>query len=118
MNNEQTEHDATKKSKFFSIVKKVFFLLITVLVVLVIPLFIQYSINVWFRDTFQHSGIILIPGLRVLSTLVCYVINASVGWLFLHFSGIKKRWLNILFFVLVFLWTVFFAMLLYILVTS
>lgn len=109
MNNEQIELDATKKLKFFSVVKKVFFILITILFVLVIPFFIQYPINVWFRDTFQDSGIILKPGLRVVSTLVCYVITAAAGWILLHFSGIKKWWLTILFFVLTFLWTVLIA---------
>lgn len=109
MNNDQSVHVETKKSNFFSIVKTVFFLLISILVVFVIPFFIQYPINVWFRDTFQHSGIILKPGLRVVSTLVCYVITAAAGWILLHFSGIKKWWLTILFFVLTFLWTVLIA---------
>lgn len=50
---------------------------------------------------------ILIPKLRVLSTMVCYTIIAvSVGSL-LHFPRIHKCWITILFFMLMFIWMVF-----------
>lgn len=75
---------------------------------------VQYPLNVWFRDTFQDDWIILKSGLRVVSTFVYYVITAAAGWILLHFSGIKKLWLTILFFVLTFLWTVIIAVLTYI----
>lgn len=107
----ETGQKEEKQTSWIVVIRKVFFLLLTIVVVLKIPFFIQYPINVWFRDTFQHGGIILKPGLRVLSTLVCYIVNVTIGWLLLRLSGIDKRWLMILYFVLTFLWTVFSAML-------
>lgn len=85
---------------------KVVLLIMTILVALLTPVLLQGHLNVLFRDLFNPPGwIVLVPGLRVMSTLVCYVITAAAGWLLLHCSGIRKRWLTILFFVLTFLWT-------------
>lgn len=86
--------------------QRVVFLVLTIVVALLIPLLLQSKLNVLFRDLFNPQGWnILIPRLRVISTLVCYAITAAVGGTLLHFSRIRKRWLTILFYVLTFLWT-------------
>lgn len=93
---------------------KVILLIMTVLVALFTPVLLQGHLNVIFRDLFNPEGcIILTPGLRVVSTLVCYGIAAAAGWTLLHISRIHKRWFTILFFVLTFLWTGFVAGILY-----
>lgn len=109
MKTKQVEIESKLELKRSATVKKVLFLLLTIFTALLIPIFIQYPLNVWFRDTFQEGWLILKSELRVVSTLVCYVITAAAGWILLHFSGIKKWWLTILFFVLTFLWTVLIA---------
>ena len=92
----------------------VVFLIMTIVAALLVPVLLQYKLNVLFRDLFNPPDcIILVPGLRVVSTLVCYGITAVAGGLLLHFSGIRKRWLTFLFFVLTFLWTSFVAAALY-----
>lgn len=89
---------------------KVVLLIMTVMVALLTPVLLQGHLNVIFRNLFNPSGwIVLVPGLRVVSTLVCYAITAAAGRFLLHFSGIRKRWLTVLFFVLTFLWTGFVA---------
>ena len=93
---------------------KAVFLIMTIVAALLVPVLLQYPLNVLFRDLFNPSGcIVLVPGLRVVSTLVCYAITAAAGMLLLSFSGICKRWLTVLFFVLTFLWTGFVAAALY-----
>lgn len=93
---------------------KVVLLIMTIMVALFTPVLLQGHLNVIFRDLFNPEGcIILIPELRVVSTLVCYAITAAAGGFFLHISRIHKRWLTILFFVLTFLWTVLVAAITY-----
>lgn len=85
---------------------KVVLLIMTILVALLTPVLLQGHLNVLFRDLFNPPGwIVLVPGLRVVSTLVCYAITTVAGGFLLHRSGIRKQWLSILFFVLTFLWT-------------
>ena len=93
---------------------KVVLLIMIIMVALFTPVLLQGHLNVIFRDLFNPEGcIILTPGLRVVSTLVCYAITAAAGGALLHISRINKRWLTILFFVLTFLWTGFVAAILY-----
>ena len=93
---------------------KVVLLIMTILVALLTPVLLQGHLNVIFRDLFNPEGcIILIPELRVVSTLVCYAITAAAGGALLHISRTHKRWLTILFFVLTFLWTGFVAAIAY-----
>lgn len=110
--NKETNNPATPSKAH-----KAVFLIMTVMVALLTPVLLQYPLNVLFRDLFNPAGcIILVPGLRVMSTLVCYAIAAAAGWALLRISGIRKRWLTVLFFVLTFLWTGFVALVLYLLI--
>ena len=110
MNNNKETNNPDTPSK----AHKVVFLIMTIVAALLVPVLLQGHLNVLFRDLFNPPGwIVLVPGLRVMSTLVCYGITAAAGRLLLHFSGIRKRWLTILFFVLTFLWTGFVAAALY-----
>jgi len=85
---------------------KVVLLIMTILVALLTPVLLQGHLNVLFRDLFNPQGwIVLVPGLRVVSTLVCYGIAAAAGGTLLRIARIHKRWLTVLFFVLTFLWT-------------
>jgi hypothetical protein len=96
---------------------KVVLLVMTIMVALLIPVLLQPELNVIFRNLFNPPGcIILMPELRVVSTLVCYGITAAAGGFLLHRSGIRKQWLSILFFVLTFLWTFFVAGVLYLII--
>lgn len=93
---------------------KAAFLTMTVMVALLTPVLLQGHLNVIFRDLFNPPGwIVLVPGLRVVSTLVCYGIAAAAGGTLLRIARIHKRWLTVLFFVLTFLWTGFVAAALY-----
>lgn len=104
--NEETNNNPDTLSK----ADKVVLLIMTIMVALFTPVLLQGHLNVIFRDLFNPEGcIVLIPELRVVSTLVCYGITAAAGVTLLHISRIHKRWLTILFFVLTFLWTVFWA---------
>lgn len=94
--------------------KKALLLVATIVAALFVPVLLQYPLNVLFRDLFNPAGcIILVPGLRVVSTLVCYGIAAAAGGTLLRIARIHKRWLTVLFFVLTFLWTGFVAAILY-----
>lgn len=85
---------------------KVVLLIMTVVVALLTPVLLQSHLNVIFRNLFNPPGcIVLVPGLRVVSTLVCYGIAAAAGGTLLRIARIHKRWLTVLFFVLTFLWT-------------
>lgn len=96
---------------------KAVFLIMTIVTALLVPVLLQGHLNVIFRNLFNPSGwIVLVPGLRVMSTLVCYGLTAAAGRLLLRISGIRKRWLTVLFFVLTFLWTGFVALVLYLLI--
>lgn len=97
--------------------KKALLLIATIVAALLVPVLLQYPLNVLFRDLFNPAGcVILVPGLRVMSTLVCYGLTAAAGRLLLRISGIRKRWLTVLFFVLTFLWIGFVALVLYLLI--
>ena len=79
---------------------------------ILIPLFVQYPLNVLFRDLFNQNGsIILKPHLRVISTLVCFVITYCIGVKLLNKdnAGIVLR---ISYAILTFLWCCFWALLL------
>ena len=96
---------------------KAVLLIMTVVVALLTPVLLQGHLNVIFRDLFNPPGwIVLVPGLRVVSTLVCYGIAAAAGGTLLRIARIHKRWLTVLFFVLTFLWTFFVAGVLYLLI--
>ena len=111
--NKETNNNPDTPSK----ANKVVFLIMTVVVALLTPVLLQGHLNVLFRDLFNPSGwIVLVPGLRVVSTLVCYGITAAAGRLLLRISGIRKRWLTVLFFVLTFLWTGLVAAALYLVI--
>lgn len=85
---------------------KAVFLIMTIVTALLVPVLLQGHLNVIFRDLFNPPGwIVLVPGLRVVSTLVCYGITAAAGGTLLRIARIHKRWLTVLFFVLTFLWT-------------
>lgn len=108
--NKETNNNPDTLSK----TDKVVLLIMAILVALFTPVLLQGHLNVIFRDLFNPEGcIILTPGLRMMSTLVCYAITAAAGGALLHISRIHKRWLTILFFVLTFLWTVLVAGILY-----
>lgn len=81
-------------------------LIMTVVVALLTPVLLQGHLNVLFRDLFNPLDcIVLVPGLRVVSTLVCYGITAAAGGTLLRITRIHKCWLTVLFYVLTFLWT-------------
>lgn len=114
-NDKEANNNLSTSSKATRIV----FLVLTIVVALFVPMLLQPELNIIFRDMFNPQGWnILIPKLRVLSTLVCYAITAVAGVTALHFSKINKRWLTILFFVLTFLWTVFVSFIEMIVVTD
>lgn len=85
-----------------------------VLVSILLPLFIQYPLNVAIRDLYNPSGwIVLQPHLRVFSTLICFSITYGIGFYCLT-SAKPKKWLFILHAILTFIWCGFVAMLFYI----
>lgn len=66
------------KSDALSKTDKVLLLIMTIVVALLTPVMLQYHLNVIFRNLFNPQGfIVLIPELRVVSTLVCYGITAG-----------------------------------------
>lgn len=74
--NEETNTNPDTLSK----TDKVVLLTMTIMVALLTPVLLQYKLNVIFRDLFNPEGcVILTPGLRVVSTLVCYAITAAAG---------------------------------------
>lgn len=94
------------KSDALSKTDKVLLLVMTIVTALLVPVLLQGHLNVIFRNLFNPPGwIVLVPGLRVASTLVCYGIAAAAGGTLLRIARIHKRWLTVLFFVLTFLWT-------------
>lgn len=96
---------------------KAVFLIMTIVTALLVPVLLQGHLNVIFRNLFNPLDcIVLVPGLRVVSTLVCYGITAAAGRLLLRILGIRKRWLTVLFFVLTFLWTGLVAAALYLVI--
>ena len=85
---------------------KAVFLIMTIVTALLVPVLLQGHLNVIFRNLFNPLDcIVLAPGLRVVSTLVCYGITAAAGGTLLRITRIHKRWLTVLFYVLTFLWT-------------
>ena len=109
-NNKETNNNPDTLSK----TDKVVLLIMTIIAALLTPVLLQGYLNVIFRNLFNPPGwIVLVPGLRVVSTLVCYGITAAAGGTLLHISRIRKRWLTVLFSVLTFLWTGFVAAALY-----
>lgn len=93
---------------------KAVFLIMTIVTALLVPVLLQGHLNVIFRNLFNPLDcIVLVPGLRVMSTLVCYGLTAAAGWALLRLSRIRKAWLDVLFLVLTFLWTGFVAAILY-----
>lgn len=79
---------------------------------ILIPLFVQYPLNVLFRDLFNQNGIIILkPHLRVISTLVCFAITYCIGVKLLN-KGNAGLVLRISHAILTFLWCCFWALLL------
>lgn len=100
-NNETNNTPATSSKAH-----KAVLLIMTIVAALLVPVLLQGHLNVIFRDLFNPLDcIVLVPGLRVVSTLVCYGIAAAAGGTLLRIARIHKRWLTVLFFVLTFLWT-------------
>ena len=100
--NKETNNNPDSPSK----AHKAVLLIMTVMVALLTPVLLQGHLNVIFRNLFNPLDcIVLVPGLRVVSTLVCYGITAAAGGTLLRIARIHKRWLTVLFFVLTFLWT-------------
>lgn len=111
--NKETNNNLDTPSK----ADKVVLLIMTIVVALLTPVLLQGHLNVIFRNLFNPQGcIVLVPGLRVMSTLVCYGLTAAAGGTLLRIARIHKRWLTILFFVLTFLWTFFVAGVLYLII--
>lgn len=80
-----------------------------VILSMALPLFIQNPINVWFRDTFNPSGwIVLLPHLRVKSTLLCFWIVEVLGS-FLLYIGNSRWYLYLVHPFCSFCWCVFWA---------
>ena len=89
--------------------KKAVLVTLCVLVSLLIPGFIQSPLNFLFRDLFNPPECkILLPYLRVISTILCFAITYGIGYYLLYKSK-SKRWLFILHAVLTFLWCGFIA---------
>ena len=108
--NKETNNNPDTLSK----TDKVVLLIMTVMVALLTPVLLQGHLNVIFRNLFNPPGwIVLVPGLRVVSTLVCYGITVAAGGTLLRIARIHKHWLTVLFFVLTFLWTGLVAAVLY-----
>ena len=108
--NKETNNTTATPSK----AHKAVFLIMTIVTALLVPVLLQGHLNVIFRNLFNPlDSIVLVPGLRVVSTLVCYGITAAAGGTLLRIARIHKRWLTVLFFVLTFLWTFFVAGVLY-----
>ena len=100
--NNETNNTTATPSK----AHKAVFLIMTIVAALLVPVLLQGHLNVIFRDLFNPPGcIVLVPGLRVASTLVCYGIAAAAGGTLLRIARMHKRWLTVLFFVLTSLWT-------------
>ena len=100
--NKETSNTPATPSK----AHKAVFLIMTIVTALLVPVLLQGHLNVIFRNLFNPLDcIVLVPGLRVVSTLVCYGITAAAGGTLLRITRIHKRWLTVLFFVLTFLWT-------------
>ena len=111
--NKETSNTPATPSK----AHKAVFLIMTIVTALLVPVLLQGHLNVLFRDLFNPLDcIVLVPGLRVVSTLVCYGITVAAGGTLLRIARIHKRWLTVLFFVLTFLWTGFVAAALYLVI--
>lgn len=83
-----------------------------VLVSILLPLIIQSPLNRLFRNLYNPpEWIVLQPHLRVISTLICFIITYGIGFYCL-ISANLKRWLFVLHAILTFLWCGFIAMLL------
>ena len=112
-NNKETNNNPDTLSK----ADKVVLLIMTIVTALLVPVLLQGHLNVIFRNLFNPQDcIVLVPGLRVVSTLVCYGITAAAGGTLLRITRIHKRWLTVLFFVLTFLWTGLVAAALYLVI--
>ncbi len=71
---------------------KAVFLIMTIVTALLVPVLLQGHLNVLFRDLFNPLDcIVLVPELRVASTLVCYGIAAAAGGTLLCIARIHKR---------------------------
>jgi len=88
-------------------------LIITACVVLsiLLPVIIQVPLNFLLRDlTNPHGSIILKPNIRIISTLLCFIITYVVGFFLLR-NAKAKPWLYILHVVLTFSWCMLWAIL-------
>lgn len=87
-------------------------LVLTIATALGIPILLQSPLNILFRDLFNPPGWrILLPNLRVLSTLICFLITYVVGFIMLKKRDTKLS-LFIIHAILTFLWCGFVALLL------
>lgn len=87
-----------------------------VLVSILLPLSIQSSLNELIRDMCNPpERIILLPNLRVISTLTCFSITYCLS-LFCLISAKSKRWLFVLHAILTFLWCGFVAFFIYMMI--
>ena len=111
--NKETSNTPATPSK----AHKAVFLIMTIVTALLVPVLLQGHLNVIFRNLFNPLDcIVLVPGVRVVSTLVCYGITVAAGGTLLRIARIHKRWLTVLFFVLTFLWTGLVAAALYLVI--
>ncbi len=68
------------------------------------PLIFQGIFDTIFRDLFNPSGkLILLPHLRVMSTLLCFFVTYIVG-IYILKKGSAKMWLYVAHAILTFLW--------------
>lgn len=91
---------------------KIIIVIICVFISLLLPLIIQSPLNRLLRNLYNPSGwIVLLPHLRVISTLICFFITYVIGFSLLILAK-SRIWLFILHVILTFLWCVLIAMLL------
>lgn len=100
--------------------KKRLLVLLAFIVSFVIPVFAQWHLNAWFRDTFNPDGWrVLQPHLRLMSMLVCYLISYAAGYAFLFQIGeqLKAR-VYVIHALYSFCWVGFCAFLCYVIATG
>lgn len=91
---------------------------ICVVVMIFTPILIQPYLNEGFRNLFNPPGwVVLQPPYRVMSTVLCFIITFAVGYLCLRKGRIGKTG-KILYGICSFVWCVFWAGLIWLIVTD
>jgi len=101
------------KKDLFLVIWETILILLSMLLYVKIPLYIQEPLNNQFKDWFSPPGSIIISlHLRVISTLVCFVITYIPVFIILKFAKATKT-LHILFLICTFLSCVIIAYAIY-----